>query len=185
MRTAPALVLAGTTLLALVGCVPDDDPVIPDPLPSSTPIFASDEEALAAAEEAYGAYLAVSDQISMEAGAHSERIAPFVTDAYFDELDAEFTKFTESGVHTDGATTFDGVELQQYVDDTAGSATISVYLCLDVANVRVLDSSGADVTPAVRQSRLALEVRFEASVDKPVLVDGSEVWSGADFCAQP
>ncbi len=72
-----ALVLVG--MLALTGCVDGDRlPTLP-PTPTSTPIFASEEEALAAAEEAYAAYLEMSNLISSEGGVEPERIAPFVT----------------------------------------------------------------------------------------------------------
>ena len=80
-----AVTIAGMLLLA--GCGGGDPiPTLP-PTPSATPIFASEEEALAAAEDAYAAYRGMSDQISAEGGANPERIAPFVTESRLaDEL---------------------------------------------------------------------------------------------------
>jgi hypothetical protein len=40
--------------LVLAGCTQPDPMPTPPPTPSASPVFASDEEALAAAEEAYG-----------------------------------------------------------------------------------------------------------------------------------
>ncbi|MBW4033634.1 MAG: hypothetical protein HIU88_13400, partial [Acidobacteria bacterium] len=59
MRTG-RLTLAVAMLLALVGCVPTGQHAASSPTASLTPVFASDAEALAAAEKAYAAYLKVS-----------------------------------------------------------------------------------------------------------------------------
>ena len=66
----------GVGLLALVlaGCAPDVPAIQVPPTPTVTPLFASDEEALAAAEEAYAAYLAMSDEITSDGGERPERI---------------------------------------------------------------------------------------------------------------
>src|SRR3954462_13593979 len=61
MRTAPLLATAAL-LLALAGCVPTDSHPTSWPHPSATPVFASDAEALAAAEKAYAAYEAAVDR---------------------------------------------------------------------------------------------------------------------------
>ncbi len=68
--------MARTTKLAAVviacalisGCLPTPTNVIPTAVPTGTPVFASEEEALAAAIEAYEAYLAVSDAILPDGG---------------------------------------------------------------------------------------------------------------------
>src|SRR5690606_24012229 len=75
MRSALALAAATVTVAVLLsGCVQQGPEVTPPPEPSTTPIFASDEEALAAATEAYEAYLAMSDLIAQEGGVNPERI---------------------------------------------------------------------------------------------------------------
>ena len=52
MRVTAALAV----VLLLTGCSLASPEVAPTPTPSATPVFASEEEALAAAEEAYAAY---------------------------------------------------------------------------------------------------------------------------------
>ncbi|MES1170616.1 MAG: hypothetical protein ABUL47_08010, partial [Leifsonia sp.] len=60
MRTGP--VLAAAVLLAvLAGCVPTGTPT-KSPRATATPVFASDAEALAAAEKAYAAYESAVDR---------------------------------------------------------------------------------------------------------------------------
>ena len=80
MRTlAPVSALAIVISLMLGGCVPSAPAASPTPEPSSTPVFASEEEALAAAEEAYAAYLAVIDEIHADGGAGVERLEVVAT----------------------------------------------------------------------------------------------------------
>lgn len=183
MRTAPALLTGLLVALTLVACVPDDEPVRPDPSPTESPIFASDEEALAAAEAAYGAYLNVSNEILNQGGLESERIYEFVSEEYRTTATSGFGYYEERGWSAAGTSTFDSASLQAYVDDGAGRAEVSIYLCLDVSGLRILDSSGADVTPE-RDERLPLEVRFENTNEysNELLQTGSDVWSGDDFC---
>ena len=182
MRTAPALLIA--LVLALTGCMPDDDPIRPDPSPTSAPIFASDDEALAAAEEAYRAYVEISDVILHEAGAESDRALDLVTDGFREEAASGFLLFAERQWRSEGATTFDSATLQQYSDDGNGAVQIVLYLCLDVSETRIIGSDGSDVTPAARNPRLPLVVEMVNSADYSVdlLQAGSEVWSGNDYC---
>lgn len=184
MRTAPAFLTGLLVALTLVACVPDDEPVRPDPSPTAPPIFASDEEALAAAEAAYGAYVVVSDSVLQEAGADPERALTFVTAEFREEAAAGFTLFAENQWRSEGATTFDSVELQQYSESNE-VAEITLYLCLDVTDTRIIDSAGLDVTPTTRDPRLPLVVEMESASEysTDLLQAGSEVWSGNDFCA--
>lgn len=182
MRTAPALLIVLAATLALTGCQPDDSPLVVDPSPSVTPIFESDEEALAAAEAAYGEYLAVSDLVSASGGADVGRLAELVTPTYFASLAAEYESFANTGNKTQGSSSFDGLELQQHIESENG-ADIVVYACLDVSGVSVLDSSGADVTPPDRRLRLPLEVALtQADSGSSLLISSSVLWDGSDFC---
>ena len=182
MRTAPALLTVLVASLALTGCVPDDEPVVVDPSPSATPIFESEEEALAAAEAAYGEYLAVSDLISASGGDDVEGLAEYVTSSHLETLLAEYEEFKASGRRTAGQTTFDSLQLQQY-SEIDNEAVVVVYLCLDVSQVRVIDQEGLDVTSADRKLRLPLEIQL-TTVDRDgvLLIENSTYWDGDDFC---
>jgi hypothetical protein len=167
---------AAVILMAMTGCVDPSPPVTPSPTPSATPVFASEEEALAAAEAAYREYLAVSDAILQDGGVNGERIAPLVTpDELEDTLDG-FRSFEDLQRRSVGATKFDSMTIAR-LDD----AFLDVYVCLDVGQVRILDQNGADVTVLDRQERLPLQVGFERS-GRSLLVARSESWTGDNFC---
>ena len=181
MRTAPALLIVLAATLALVGCVPDDDPIVLDPDPSVSPIFESDEEALAAAEAAYAEYSSVSSNILMEGGQNPDRIEPFVSpDILQNQLDG-FSLYSDAGWHISGPSTFDSFVLQQHLEES-DVATVVVYLCVDVSSARVLDASGTDVTPIGREDRVPLEVEVAFANSDSWLISRTERWGGDDFC---
>ena len=71
MRILPSIALAALVVSLFSGCIPTEPLAdTPAPQPTSTPVFASEEEALAAAVEAYAGYLEMSDLIASEGGAN-------------------------------------------------------------------------------------------------------------------
>jgi hypothetical protein len=167
--------LAGA-VLALTGCVGGTPlPTLP-PSPTTTPIFASEEEALAAAEEAYAAYLEVSNLISSEGGVDPERIAPFVTERRLEDELRGFATLREHRLRVEGATRFGVIELQQASLD-GEDAEVVFYACWDGSETRVFDSEGEDVTPADREVRVVLEVRtLTVQGLPPLVVESAERW---------
>jgi len=159
--------------------------VLPTPQSSTAPIFASDEEALAAAEAAYGEYLAASDAINAKDGNDPQSIAPFVHAEYLPTVLEEFESFESRGLSEKGNLSFDSMELQQYEDALSGPARVVVYVCVDASETRVIDKKGDDVTSPDRRTRVPLEVVFETDERmKDLLIFASDVWSGEDFCAE-
>lgn len=183
-RGVVVAILACTLVLAaLSGCTPTPAPT---PIPSSTtaaPVFESDEEALAAATEAYAAYLKASDA-SGGAGTDSRStfLALTVGEAHKDDLEAE-KLFDDRGWKKVGTTTFDTMQIQSS-SFSGGQWEVRTYLCLDVSATDVLDQAGASVVKADRPKRLPLEVAFTNKDDtsKTLLVSESKVWSGSDYC---
>lgn len=155
----PAVALALTlTAAALSGCAP-----APEPSPTPTAMFASEEEAFAAAEEVYRAYIDAGNNGADE----SDFLVGQALEAEIDTL----RYLDENGLTLDGTsalTSFVGVEATVTPTDT----TIEVLLCLDVSKTRVLDSSGSDVTPADRANRVSLDVSF-VTVESAVLISES------------
>lgn len=182
MRTAPALLIVLVATLALSGCVPDDDPIVVDPEPSSSPIFASDEEALAAAEEAYGAYQDTEDLVSAEGGENAERLELVATRDALKAGLAGMTVFRESGYHAVGSTEVASLTLQQFdAYPAANEAVVSAYLCLDLSNLDVVDSSGSSVVSASRPAQQAFEVSFDMQ-DDHLILGSREPWEGEGVC---
>jgi hypothetical protein len=180
MRVKP-LIAIPLIAIALAGCAAQQ----PTPQQSSgveeqTPLFSSDEEALAAAQAAYANYLEVSDQIARDGGAKPERLKEFVSDNLYSEQESAYLDLQKSGLHAGGTTSSDHFRVQDYVSSTTSTKMIS-YVCIDVSENPVLNSEGLDVTPTTRQSRIPLEIGFALFKDK-VLIESSEVWSGTNFC---
>ena len=178
--TASALAVAA--ILLLPGCTGDAPLVLPSPESSTAPVFASDEEALAAAEAAYGEYLEASNAITKPDGKDPESIAEYVDAEYAPELIEGFRELRKGKLYLEGSSSFDTVELQQYADDFASPASIVLYLCLDVSQTRVVNANGVDVTPQ-RPERVPLEVGFETEDrSQALLLTSSESWTGDNFC---
>ena len=179
MRAPTSIAALALAVLLLSGCLPQQSAVTPTPEPTSTPVFASEEEALAAATAAYAAYLAVSDQIGADGGANPERLKPLVTAEWLAKEVGAFKEFSSTGWRQSGLTTLRSSALQQFSDDS-----VTLYVCTDANETRFYDSSGADVTPAVRQTESSLEVSFAigASADGRLLLEGNDPWAAESFC---
>lgn len=180
-----SMAAAGVIALTMSGCTGAPEPT---PTPSAAtdaaePIFASDEEALAAAEEAYERYRATSAEISADGGSDPERIDPVVTTEYAETLHEEFAAFRKLGLTMVGSTGIDTVTLAEANVDSK-HAEVSIYLCRDVTNVKVIGPDGADVTPADREDRVPTHAFLVSSDSDPhtLLVDGVSRWSGDNFC---
>jgi hypothetical protein len=181
MRTGP-LLLAVAVLLALAGCVPSESHATAPPSASATPVFASDAEALAAAEKAYAAYLRVSDEVANDGGKAPERIAKYVTSGRFKSEIQTSALFLERGIRTTGSTDFDSSILQQ-VEADGIDTKVTFYTCWDTTAVRVIDSNGNDVTPADRIDRQTLEVVLTTARGRlPLQLNSDDAWSGQSSC---
>jgi len=187
MRNFARLCLTGVAVacsaLFLSGCVQPVPAVTPAATSSSKPLFASDEEALAAATKAYAAYLQMSDLIAQEGGASPERLAPLVTSEWLKKEVAVFEKFATTNRHQLGVSTFNNVVVQQVYDNLSAEA-VTVYLCEDVSATRFADASGQDVTPLERQVLVSLEVTLQekASEKSSLVISEIQPWSGSNAC---
>ena len=163
-------------LLAVSGCVGSEPlPTLPA-TPTATPIFASEEEALAAAADAYAEYGATSDLIASEGGEDPERIEPFVTPERLPVEMKGFEALRDSGLRIVGSTTFEVLDLQR-VDSYGEDLEVVFYACLDLSASRAVDADGVDVTPANREDRLMLEVLMRTvGGELPLLLESDEQW---------
>lgn len=180
-RRLAALLLAGATAAWLAACAPGTNEPTPSPSPVETdaPIFASDEEALAAAVAAYEKYLRVSEEIA-QGTAVAERILSVSAEDYGAARVSELTAFTESGLRLEGSYAFDTTSLVER-SSADSSELVRMYACQDVSGTRLINAEGADVTPADRDTRVPLVISVELGVNSG-LIAGSELWSGQNFC---
>lgn len=179
-RRLPLVLLLGVLLLA--GCVPKpvDDPV--EPAPSVAPIFASEEEALAAAVAAYEQYLKVSDEIAADGGANPERLQEVAGAALVDQEVAGFEEFAAAGFRSTGRTVILNPVLQQWeANPVEGQESIWMYVCSDVSGVDVINVDGVSVVSPDRPSRAPLQVGLTLEASR-LLVSSKDVWPSDDIC---
>lgn len=184
MRTAAAALALGFTLTAagVASCSGPEGPgVTLTPEPGVTPVYSSDEEALAAAEELYGRYLEVTDDLGASGWTDTGSLADVTRGvALQDELD-NAEDFAAKRWVQQGRATFDSMVIQRVEDHGPGTVLITVYLCLDVTAVDVVNSSGDSVVSPSRPARQPLEVDVD-DLDGALKLSRSEAWSGANFC---
>lgn len=186
LRARVVSVMLGALVMAsLAGCAASPVPApTASPTPdAAAPLFASDEEALAAAEAAYAAYQHMSNRIARDGGVDVDRLAPLVTAEFFPVAVAGFEDFRTEGWTGEGGIRFDSVKLQQ-LKQAEGRVTVKIYLCMDVQEAKLVNREGIDVTPTTRKDRTPLVVSL-ASMPGPqpqLLVESSKVWDGDDFC---
>jgi hypothetical protein len=177
-RAGVAVAIAAA--LTLAACTPPDAPTR-SPSPSATPLFSSDEEALAAAEEAYAAYLRVSDQVFADSGSGMERLETVATGELLESDRKALTEVANAGLRSVGNTSFSDITLQEVsFDESLKDVEVRVYLCEDLSAVDVLDASGASVVSQNRPDRVRYEVSMVSSKNAPLtlLVRDREVWDG-------
>jgi hypothetical protein len=186
MRSAlPAVIIACAATLLLGGCVPQEPVVVPPVEQQSEPVFASDEEALAAATDAYKAYLEMSDLIAQEGGKDPERIAQVAVGEALNSALEGYEHFRQRTLHSTGESRMSGAELQRYSDDSTETEDVAaIYACLDLSDVDVLDVSGKSVVKDTRPSLQTFEVTFNRhpKQQSELIVASRTPWGGSGIC---
>lgn len=179
MRSAlPLVTLACAVGLLLTGCIAEDPVVVPPTAEMVEPLFASDEEALAAATDAYEAYADVSDLISQEGGKNPGRLTPYVTEEWLAQELSGFEELAKSEQHLSGSG-HTVASLLQYYDHDA----VAAYFCVDVEDVRLMTADNVDVTPDTRSNKIAIEAHFRIEHETETLrLDWTGPWHGTEIC---
>lgn len=171
---------AGTILLALVtgallaGCTPEPS------TPTPTPTFTSDDDAFAAAEATYRAYVDALNQVDLSDPATFEPVYAWTTG----ELNASDRQGLSS-YHADG-TSVTGSSRVNLVEPVHQSPIDNprVAVCLDVSSVEVVDSDGRSLVSEDRVDVQSLVVEFvvTSSSETGLLVQSIGPRSGAPSC---
>jgi len=177
----PNLVRAATGVLlatSLSGCAPSDASAPPQPAATFAAPYATDEEALAAAEEAYTEYTRVSDQILHDGGADAERLAEVAVGSFLEESLVELREFESNGYRATGEVVSSDFVLQRYSPKTGPLELISVYLCSDVSAVEIFDSSGISLVANERDDLATMQVAFTFNNERrQLLVSDQQLWA--------
>ncbi len=174
VRPIAAAALTLSVLGLLTACTQPEPVVTPPPVHTSEPVFASEEEALAVAEEAYWAYTRAVDEMLNNGGAQAASLEQFATGSALQQALDDADAFRADGLRSVGVRTVEGFILQLY-----DSESVRFYVCEDITNVDLVDSSGASLVGPDRPNRQA----FEAAIDvtnKKVLE--REPWYGGGVC---
>ncbi|MFT2815817.1 hypothetical protein [Leifsonia sp. A12D58] len=185
-RVAAVALLVVLVGSLLSGCASTTEPQ-PTPTPTATdavPVFASDEEALAAATEAYAAYLEADDRSWSGNPESIEVFLQLTTGEAHNEDVSIRALYAKNGWTRIGSTSISSMELQSHGVNSDGLAEIRTYVCLDVSGADVLDSEGKSASKPDRPLVLPLEVAFLSnfSPESPLQLSESRVWSGQNFC---
>ncbi|SBS73992.1 conserved exported hypothetical protein [uncultured Microbacterium sp.] len=147
--------IAVLALALTTGCMPE-----PEPTPSPTG-FASEEEAFAAAEETYRAYVDALNQVDLSDPETFEPVYALTTGEALNTEKTSLTSMHANDWTVSGNTLVGGL----FVGGTRNSPTAVV--CLDVTEVEVRDAEGVSQVAPERRDRYALDVRFTAGGHSP------------------
>ena len=175
--TGAAAVLA----LALSGCVGAPPAPTPSPSTPAEPIFASDEEALAAAEEAYARFLLTSTAVTNDGGADAERLDAVATGLVLDDERSAAKRFREQGLRTVGVVDFRVEDVQSVMADSGG-ASIALYVCDDLRGLDLLDADGNSLVVDGRVVDVPYTVAVEGADADSLKVSEKELWTRDNFC---
>ena len=157
--------------VGILGCSPT-----PEPEPTPTPAFASEEEAFAAAEETYRAYINAGN--ARIAGSTTADPRVLLSGSAL-EADIDTSNLlSEKNLRLEGKaalTSFIGTSALLSASPEVVNATV----CVEAAGTRLIDVDGNDVTPSDRPDASSLEVTF-ISVGDMLLISDSTVLEGAD-----
>ncbi|HYJ48675.1 MAG TPA: hypothetical protein VEX12_02060, partial [Microbacterium sp.] len=154
-RVARVTLALAIVLGMATGCQPE-----PEPSPTG-PVFATEEEAFAAAEETYRAYVDALNQVDLSDPETFEAVYAWTTG----DANAQ-ARETFSEMHAD-KWTVSGASIPTVVEPRAGGgpelSEVEVAICLDVSAVQLLDATGQSVIDADRPDVQSMLISMNAS----------------------
>lgn len=171
------LLVAASLLLA--GC--QAPPVYgPSPEPPVEPFFDSEEAAFEAVDAFMGEYTAAVSELLRTDGGNQDALAVLASDQQLADELAILDKLHERQLTFVGDYTYFGLEIQQFHQDTATSASVQAYVCMDYRTSYYVGPDGAkfegeaDWTP--------FEAILTATGEKSLVMEELRRWTGRDFC---
>jgi len=149
--TVAVAMLTGVAAALFAGCSPQPQPTFtPTPAPAAT-AFASDEEAFAAAEATYRAYVDAGN--AERRGDRDAEPAKYLSGALLRAERESAAKLDELGIRLSG-----DIRLHSFEVHSSSTSRLNAIVCIDVSRTRVIDENGSDITPQSRADILGLEV---------------------------
>lgn len=154
LRTGSALAAAGLLIGMLSACSPESTPT---PKPTKTAAFATDEEAFAAAEETYRAFVNAQNGIDLADETTFEPVYRLTVDDAYIAVRESLTQLQAENVTMTGESEIASIDPLE-ADLSAG--TVSMHICVDVSATDLVDANGVSVVPATRADMQSLLVDF-------------------------
>ena len=153
--------MMGLALAALMmsGCSAPAAPLEPEALP----VFASDEEAFAAAEATLQLYVTASNSVDLAEPKTSEAMLALTTGAFNASERKALSAMHASGMVKRGAESITLVQAEE-IDRVRGHVTLAV--CLDVSGVELFDADGLSKVSDSRSKEQTLRVDFQPGQGK-------------------
>ncbi len=161
LSLAAALVTGALMTVGLTGCF--GEPPAPSVTPSPTG-FATNEEAYAAAEQAYRDYIDATNL--RNEGRVGPDPAQYVTPAIAENLSENAAQRKAEGITITGRARILDIAIQ-----SGDTERVLLQACLDQTSVRQIDSSGADVTPSDRANIPAMKYTFIRESNRMLMSD--------------
>lgn len=172
MRAAAAL----ATLLLLTGCTPD-----PQPSPTPTPLFASEDEAFAAAEATYRGYTDALNQVDFADPKTFEAVYAHLAGNAATSTRKSFSEFHAEHIRSVGSTTFDSFTP---ISSDPQRGEVRAHVCVDVSKVEVLDASGSSLVSKDRPARQPMDLSFGVRPDRRTIAI-TAMQASEDFTCAP
>lgn len=180
MPRALAIPTVAVTLLLLTACSPStgDDTPAPPTASASAPIFASEEEAVAAADAVIKEYWATANEVLQAGGEGAENFESVVTPRRLASERSVAESFVSQQLVQIGEFTVEPSTFQQSYE-TADHTEIVVTACVDYSGVTVVNPDGLEAKRTNPQPRVIHQVTLRAvgtPEDPEVRLDKSEPW---------
>lgn len=178
-----AVALVMVAALSVSACAPPSPAKPPKPSPSSTALFATDEEALAAAEEAYREYLSVVDGVLQAGGSDTTGLRAVAAGAALDQALSDAGEFASLGYRTVGTTALNAIVLQRVgVEAEDVTRVVDAYVCEDASQVDLINAEGTSLVSDSRPPLTPFQVSFGREGKRGLVLTNRSAWDGEDVC---
>ncbi|MBP3978762.1 hypothetical protein [Microbacterium sp. BLY] len=165
------LVILAVGISVLSACAP-----APSPSPTPSPAFTSEEDAFAAAEATFAAYIDALNRVDFSMPESFEDVFATLSGQASTSTRSAFSEFHANGVRASGVTTFTWVSGESV---NLSNGEVIARVCIDVSGVEVTSAAGSSIVAPDRPSRQPTIVTFAPTSSAASTI--SELESSEDF----